>query len=288
MIEPIASVQALIVGAIFAWAGIWKVCFPRARALARQSALATILRRPRLAEGLHLTVGLGEIGVAALLLLLPQFAWGIRVASAFAVGFLGYLWLAWRVAPEKPCACMGGRSTRISKRSLVRAVLLLAFTVLGWFARHTWGTTLLTTPLAALLVVAELGLLWCVSPEFDWIGPKVEKQFLRTVRLRLNPTCSGIARSWHDTESDLRRTAVFHELSPHLATQSDRWRDGCWSFVSYAATYEGQKATAVFAVPVLYDPVEVSAAVVRDTDGAILIKLATARSAQTAMPAPVA
>src|SRR5262249_39473585 len=162
-----AAVQALVVGLLFGWAGIWKVGFPEARALAAKSALGKLLPTPQLAQRAHLAVGIGEITVAALLLTPPAHEWAMRLATLFAVGFLGYLGLAWRVAPDKPCACMGGRKTKISRRSLARAVTVLGLTLLGWLARDYWAVALIAAPWTALVVVTEIAVLWLLSPEFD-------------------------------------------------------------------------------------------------------------------------
>lgn len=278
MIDNIASIQACVVGALFAWAGIWKACFPQARLVVRQSALSKIIPRPQVAEPLHVILGMGEIAVAAFLLLPPERVWAMRIASLFAVGFLGYLALAWRIAPEQPCACLGGRATRISKRSMARAVILLTLTLIGWLAHQYWGATLLAAPATALVIGSELVLLWFVSPEFSHIGPRVEKRILRALRLRVNPTCAGIATNWSGVDRHLRGTGMFRELAPILGERADQWRDGCWDFVAYPATYGDRAATAVFAAPVLYDPLQVSVAVVDDSDGTIFLKLASASS----------
>lgn len=277
MVEQIAAVQALVVGLLLGWAGVWKVTSPQARALATRSALGKILRDPRQAQAAHLATGVGEIIVAALLLLPPERAWAMRVATVFALGFVGYLALAWRIAPDRPCACLGGRISNISRRSVLRAVVLLALTLLGWGAHEYWAGAIIAAPWVLLVFAAEALGLWVLSPEFGWAGAQMEKRLLRAARLRLDPTCARVALDWDELERRLRRTPHYLELALHLSALRDHWREECWAFFAYGASIEGRAATAVFAVPTLFDKHEVSVAVVDDADNSTLLSLASAR-----------
>ncbi len=289
--ERVAAVQALIVGALFLWAGIWKVFFPAARQVAAQSALAKVLGGSRRAQTAHLVVGVGEIAVAALLLLPPSRWWAMRLATVFAVGFVGYLGLAWRIAPDRPCGCMGGRATKFSRRSLARAGTLLMLTLIGWASREFWGAALLAAPWSALLITAEVLTLWLLSPEFGWTGARFEKRLIRWARLRLDPSCTRIAPNWDELEHGLWRTAAFQELvrrGVRVGTSTDRWREGCWGYIACGASYEDRPATVVFAIPILFDARQVSAAVVDEAENAVVLRLAPARTARGADPAPPA
>lgn len=279
VLERIAAIQPFVVGLIFAWAGAWKVVSRDARRVAVKSALGKIMRTPRMALAAHLLVGAGELVVAVLLLVTPWYRLGTRVATIFTLGFLGYLALAWRIAPEQPCACMGGRATRLSRRSVLRAFALLALTLLGWGAREYWAAALLAAPWAVLIILAEVFILWLLSPEFGWSGVRLERSIIRAARLRLNPTCAGVQIDWSAMERNLVRAAPFQQLAPSLSAITDRWQEGCWCFVSYTARYENQPATAVFAFPTLFDAQEVSAAVVDDSSNATVLRLPSARGA---------
>jgi hypothetical protein len=48
----------------------------------------------------------------------------------------------------------------------------------------------------------------------------------------------------------LRRSPLWADAHPYLAADapSEQWRDGCWRYLSYPATFEGEAATAVFAL----------------------------------------
>lgn len=275
--ERFAALQALVVGLIFAWAGLWKVASPEARRLAVQSALGKILPTPGLAVAAHLLVGAGEIAVAVLLLASPWHWFGMRVATVFTVGFIGYLALAWRIAPEQPCACMGGRATRISRRSVVRAVLLLLLTLIGWGTRQFWASALVAAPWVALIILVEVTLLWLVSPEFGWQGARFEQRLIKAAWRRFDPPCAEVALDWDTVERRLRDTPPYQQLAPSLSTITDHWREGCWGFVSYAANYENRPATAVFAIPTRFDARDVSAAVVDDGSNATVLSLPSAR-----------
>jgi hypothetical protein len=208
--------------------------------------------------------------------------WAIRLATVFALGFIGYLALAWRIAPDKPCSCMGGRPTKISRRSLARAATVLALTLIGWQAQTFWGAALLAAPWTALIVAAEAFALWLLSPEFNWSGARVEKRVLRALRLRLDPMCQGGALDWELLERRVRGSALFQELLdtlPHLGGRTDHWRDGCVGYLAYEARYHDRLATAVVAFPVWFDPSEISAAVVDAAQDEVLLQLAHTRGA---------
>jgi hypothetical protein len=280
ILTRLADIQALVLGLVFGWAGVWKVFFPQAHELARKSALTKLLPTPRLAQAAHLTVGVAEIIVAALLLAPPQRWWAPPLASTLAVGFLAYLALAWKFAPEKTCACMGGRPTPISRRALARAGALLLLTLLAWPAQAYWGVALVAAPWLSLVIVAELLALWELSPEFREPGAALRRRFMRTARLRLNPTCAGVAPDWTQLESELRRTPHFNAFARYIWGPADRWREDCAVFMAFNATYKSRPATAVFSVPVLYDAAEVSAALVDEASDQVLERLAPF-SAQT-------
>ncbi|HET8906625.1 MAG TPA: MauE/DoxX family redox-associated membrane protein [Ktedonobacterales bacterium] len=277
VLERIAALQALVVGLIFAWAGIWKVASSDARRLAMKSVLGKILPTPQMTVAAHVLVGIGELAVALLLLASPWYGLGFRVATVFTLGFLGYLALAWRIAPEQPCACIGGRATPLSRRSLLRAITLFALTLVGWDAREYWAAGLVAAPWVLLIILVEVFALWLLSPEFGWTGVRLERRIIRAARLRINPTCAGVPIDWDATERKLRTTAVFLLLAPSLSAITDRWREDCWSFISFAASYENRTATAVFAIPTLFDPQEVSAAVVDDGSNATMLTIPSER-----------
>jgi hypothetical protein len=284
VLDHLAAIQALVVGVLFAWAGVWKVFFPSAHSLAAESALAKLMTRlpvgasasRRLTQAAHLAVGAVEIAIAGALLLPPAHPWAMRLAAVFALGFLAYLGVAWRVAPDKPCACMGGRATKISRRSVARAGVLLALTLFGWPAQVYWGTAVVAAPWTVLVVGAEATLLWLLSPEFGWAGVRFERRLIRAARLRLDPACARVAFDWDALEQQLRRSFAFQQVvrRAQVKAQADRWREDCTAYLAYHAVYQGRAATAIFAIPVIYDPREVTGAVVDAADETVYFRVA--------------
>lgn len=275
----LAAAQALVVALVFAWAGVWKLAFPRARALAAKSALVRLVRSRQRAVVAHLALGCAEIVVAVLLVLPPARVWALGSAALLALGFLAYLLLARRIAPDAPCACMGGRETRISRRSLARAGILLVLSVAGWPVREFWGAALVNAPWTVPLLVLEVIGLWLLSPEFGWQGWRFSRWLTRSLRRRLDPTCSRTPLDLAAIERGLEGTAPYLRLGVTSDARTDAWREGCWDFVAYSVHYEDQPATAIFAAPALFDAGEVSAAVVADADNAVLLTLPSQRGA---------
>jgi hypothetical protein len=271
----IAAAQALVVALVFAWAGLWKVAFRRAKVVAAQSALVRLLRNERHAVIAHLALGCAELTVAILLLLPPLRDWALRLAALLTLGFLGYLLLAWRIAPESNCACMGGRATRISWRSVARAGALLVLSVAGWPVREFWGAALVAAPWLVSLLALELAGVWLLSPEFGGQGARAGRQLGRSLRLRLDPACARVRLDIGAIERALQGSAPYRALQPALGlgVRTDAWREGCWYFVAYGANHEQQPVTVIFAAPALFDASEVSAAVVADADNSVLLSV---------------
>lgn len=279
LLDRVAAVQVLVVGVLFAWAGAWKVFAPSARALAARSALANMVGGPQRALVAHLAVGIGELVVAALLLLPPARPWAMWFATVFALGFVGYLALAYRIAPDKPCGCMGGNVTKISRRSVARAVALVAMTLLGWPAHTYWLAALAGAPWLLLLVAVEAFVLWLLSPEFGWAGVRFERRLTRLVQQRVDPVCARVVLDWSELESRLIRTVTYRELFKvvEIRGTSDHWREDCSGYVAYESVYDGQPATTVFSFPVRFDSRDVAAAVVSAQDETIFLQLASPR-----------
>ena len=48
----------------------------------------------------------------------------------------------------------------------------------------------------------------------------------------------------------LRRSVLWADARQYLAADapSEQWREGCWRYLAYPANYDGEAATAVFAL----------------------------------------
>lgn len=273
--SQLAGAQALVVGLVILWAGVWKVAVPRAREMARDSALTQIVGPGRRAVAAHVAVGCAEIVVAALLLVAP----GARVVAlalgtALTLGFLVYLAVARRIAPTKPCACMGGRATRITWRSLARAGALLAMVLAGWLTPEYWWTALAAAPWIIGLLALEVAALWALSPEFSdlasGVGNDPASKLVRGAQRRLDPTCARLTLDAEGVERALAYSPAYRALRPSLRERQDTWREGCWDYIAYHAVYKRQEATVVFAAPARFDPAGVSATIVADADNSVL------------------
>ncbi|GLZ80819.1 hypothetical protein Afil01_56260 [Actinorhabdospora filicis] len=260
------TVQALVLGAVLAWSGALKLFSRYAPAEARRTALAGLLGEK--AVPAHRVLGGAELALAALFLAPPALTAEAVAGIALTTGFLAYLTYAAVAAPDASCGCLGSRPARVTWRAFARAGTLLAAAVLALFATGAWYTSILDGR-AIALVIGELALVAALSPELDhhWLTP------LRRLRVRLtHPLASGVPVIPLDaTVTQLVRSGAWRATSALVTSDvTDHWDEGEWRFLAYTARYDGEAATAVYAVPRLrYDPGAVRAALVAE-DGATL------------------
>ncbi len=84
LLRDLASLQPLVVGVIFLWAGAWKVFSPRSGEIAARSGLVLLFRHDNTARRIHRLLGLAELALGLMLLLPPTFWWETRFASGLA------------------------------------------------------------------------------------------------------------------------------------------------------------------------------------------------------------
>jgi hypothetical protein len=236
----------------------------------------------------HLTVGSGEVIAGVLLLVAP----GARLAALglatfLTLGFLVYLVLAKRIAPDAICACMAGKASRVSWRSFARAGVLCALTVVGFPVNMFWGTALAAAPWLALVIALEFAGLWILSPESGDALARLRLsgagEAARALRQRMDPTCARVPQDIGAIERALSAAPAYRALRNNMGARTDAWREGCWDYISYSATYEQQPATVIFVAPALFDPRDVSAAVVSERDGSILLSAPSPRGSAPAL-----
>ncbi|MFJ6197412.1 MauE/DoxX family redox-associated membrane protein [Micromonospora sp. NPDC092111] len=273
MIEMIAALQPLIVGAVLLWSARVKLFSRHAATAANRSALVRLLGQRRALPAYRLLGGV-ELTLGALLLLPPVLRLEAVAATVLAVGFLGYLTYARRAAPDSSCGCLSARPTPVSGRSLARAGLLVTAGGLAGLAPVGWATALTGRPLAGTAVLlAELAAVVALSPELDvaWLLP------LRRLRARLtHPLRGGSGVPLLATVHQLQLSDSYRRVAPLLRSDvREHWDDGDWRFVGHAALYQGRPVTAVFAVPLAdREPDAVRVAVVDDATGHTLLSLA--------------
>ena len=265
MLQVIAALQPLIIGAVLLWSGSLKLFSKYAESDARRTALTRLIGEKRTVPA-YRALGVVEMLLAAALIAPPALTAETAAASALGAGFLGYLAYARISAPDSSCGCMGSAPTPVTWRSFARAGLLLAgsLTALVVAPGTGWYTALGDAPVLAVAVVA-LGLAAYTgfSPELDhrWLIP------LRRLHNRITHPLAGggeFTVPLASSVAQLLRSGVYREVSPLLLSDvTDHWDDGEWRILTYSARYGGRPATAVFAVPRLrYEPDAVRVALV--------------------------
>lgn len=274
MWQAIMDVQAFVLAIILLWAGGWEIFSRKAHEIAAQSALAVLLRRPKAAQVAHISIGTLEICIGISLFIPPLYLWEVGAVTGLATAFVGYLLVARYVAPDKPCACLGGHNAPISWRTLARAGLLLLISIVGWRAQTIAPMAIVTNLWLIILIIGEILLFVSLSPELQWA------KNLRNLFIKPNPVkhavleCATANVPWSQTIQQLEMSNIFAEMSGYLTSKEmDRWRDKCWRFFSYEAEYHGQYGTAIFAVPILYQPDKIHAVIVDDTDEQTLLTI---------------
>jgi hypothetical protein len=274
MIQWIAALAPLLVGAVLVWAARVKLVGRGAELNARRLALSPLLG-DRYALPAYRVLGAVELIVGILLIAPPALPAEAGAATALSLGFLGYLGYARTVAPDSSCGCMSTRRSPVSTRSLVRAGLLILASALATAASTSWLTALGDHPLAgptALLVGAAAVV--ALSPELDgaWLLP------LRRLRVRWSHPLANQDFDVPLTSSvdQLQRSHACRMVAGLLRSDvREHWDEGDWRMVCYTARYGNRTDTiAVFAVPRLsYEPAAVRVAIVDDETGETLVSI---------------
>ncbi|MFG3708080.1 MauE/DoxX family redox-associated membrane protein [Micromonospora sp. NPDC047670] len=273
MIDLIAALQPLVVGAVLICSARVKLLSRHAAAAAGRSALVRLLGQHRALPAYRL-LGAVELTLGALLVLPPARPGEAAAATMLAAGFVAYLAYSRRAAPASSCGCLSARATPVSGRGLARAGLLLAAGALAGLAGGGWASALAGQPVAGgAVLIAELAAVVALSPELDaaWLLP------LRRLRARLtHPLRGGTGVPLLATVQQLQLSDAYRRVAPLLRSDvREHWDDGDWRFVGHAARYQGRPATAVFAVPLAdREPDAVRVAVVDDATGHTLLSLA--------------
>lgn len=211
----------------------------RDETLLEATALSKLVRNRRVLVLVWHALLVGEGGVAILLILAPPLIGGLVAASFFAGASL-YLLVALKVAPERPCGCFGRSDTPVSPKTVVRALSLVLIGALYAFeasspSRHLGGFQ------AWLGISVMLAVIAALSPEIEVSLAKLAQ--FRGARCLATSDPDPVAY-----KRMLARTRAWHALEPHLigSEPTDKWREGCWYYVSYAALHDGVVATATF------------------------------------------
>ncbi|ONI71249.1 hypothetical protein ALI144C_48500 [Actinosynnema sp. ALI-1.44] len=217
----------VLVAAVLLWAAVFKL-----RGGAQRSALAKIVGKHRVTTVFRIIGGVEVALAAGLLLAGPVGAWA---AFAWFLGLFGYLLWARVAEPESSCGCLADKYAPVGVRALARAAVLAAMAVTAelvpWFA---------AVPGAVVIVL--------LSAELDgyWLVP------LRRLKVRLQHPLGST--EFHipvaSTVQQLHKSQVYQSAYPLLRSDVlDTWDEGEWRILTYSAERDGERATAVFAVP---------------------------------------
>ncbi len=234
------------------------------------------LRRPiaiamcatELALGVGLLVTAGPIRTGPLVL-------AVRCAAALLFGTaVGALYELRIRRPSAGCGCFGDLSdTPVNWRTMARSALLCVAAVAAI------GMPPLREPASAGQAVvlvgiaaAELLVLAALSPEVSEI----------MVRLGYSEPCEVRRLPVSRTLAALRGSAPWRSYQHYLAAKepADVWREGCWRYVVFPGTADGEPVEVVFAVHLKSRRAPVRVAIVGPAGAA------TDTAADTAVPPP--
>ena len=267
----IAGAQGLIVGIALTLAGAAKLL--GGGEIAVKSPLSLLVRRPSLLPFVWRGIGAVELLVGSLTLALAGQRWVSALSALLLVTAVGYAGWALRMAPGRPCGCFGAVSqSPITGRTIARAIVLALAAILGAFWPEPWWAAL-TEPVTWLVIVAEVLVLGYLSPEVLRIAP---------LRTRSHDSdrmvdCATTRVPLKTILARLKTSPAWQSLRSHIDAEDPRehWREGCWGFVCFAATYLGKPATAVFAIRLGHEDSTIRGALVDEANQEILLNAGT-------------
>ena len=236
----VLGLQSVIVGAIAGAAAVTKIADRDPERTVARTALARLIADRR--ASLWTWYALAGLELLAGVLACSRIAgrWSAAPVGILMVGALLYGSWAVRAAPDKSCGCLGRMSSaKVTRFTVARTGVFLAMAALGTTSSANWDG-----------IVAHGGLLVGVAglTEFTLavsLFPEVRDHFRRRTEpceTRQEPLAQTLAR--------LRAGSLWAAVAQHLeATEpADHWRQACWRYLAFAATFEESPAIAVFAV----------------------------------------
>jgi hypothetical protein len=268
--------QPLVIAAMLAWAGSYKLVGRSVGVAASRSALPKLLgseqravRGYRIAGGVELLVALG-------LLVAGSTPAAPAAATVVGVGFLAYLGYAKVKVPKSSCGCTSSRAEPIGWRSFTRAGIVAVGGLVATIAAVTaiavpWWSALISQPLLAILVVVvEALVVLSLSPDFDrtWIMP------LRIWRMKHGPhPLAGVPDVLPVTATayNLERSEAFTALS-HVVRSGllESWDEDGWRVLTYGGRIGNRSVTLVFAVRLASDTLGIKSSIVDEATGETL------------------
>jgi hypothetical protein len=247
-VSAVASGLAVWPGSMLVAAGLAKAA-DVVRGDAGDTVLGRLVRRRRRLRAVWAIVAAAEAAVGALVLTEVAVPWP-EAAAAALLGAAALL-AAWgaRHAPDAGCGCFGARSrARVSARTAVRAGLLAAFAAAAVAGGEAWTSVFDEPAAVAAVVVAGAAVAW-LSPELRGRTlPSPVAPAVAAARRLPSAVCRGT--SFERSVARLRRSELWRRARPYVAGDepTEHWDEGCWRLICYPAVYDGEPATAVFAV----------------------------------------
>jgi hypothetical protein len=267
MTEAILGLQSVVVGLIATGAAIAKLTDRTPARTVTRTALARLIRGRR--SLLVLWYGLAGAELVAGLLACSRTAgrWSALPVGTLMAGALAYSSWALYAAPDASCGCLGHVSSdKVTRVGLARTTILLALAALGASSPATWnGMTKRDVVLIVVTGIAELTLAMGLFPEIrSHFRPRPEP-----CETRQEPIAQTLAR--------LRAGKLWGAVAQHLEAPepSDSWRQACWRYITFPATYRGDPAIAVFVVRIAGTARSDAVAFVHRDDDRVLGRLTT-------------
>lgn len=284
MVPVIVSLQPLLVGAMLAWAGTYKLLGRTVGVAASRSALPKLLGSTGRATVVYRVAGGVELAVAVALFAAGSTPVPPAAATAVGIGFLAYLGYARIAVPTSSCGCTSSRAEPIGWRSFARAAIVAAGglaaavgpTVPWWSAigAHPWTAT--------VVVVLEAALVLALSPDFDraWL------MRYRMLRMRFGPhPLAGLPDTVpvNATAYNLEHSSLYYSLSHLIRTGlQESWDVDGWRVLTYGGRDGNRPVTLTFAVGMNAANAGTRASVVDEATGEVLPVEPLARRPQPA------
>jgi hypothetical protein len=234
--DAVLSSLALWPGLLLVAGGLAKAA-DVARGDVRDTVLTRLIGRHR-RRGTWAAVAAAELVAGALVLATVFTPWPEAGAAVLLAGATGIAAWGMRHAPDAGCGCFGAGSAPVNVRTVVRAGLLAALAAAAAVGGDGW-TAVFGEPAAWVAVVLAGVVLSWLSPELR--GAAAE---------RVEEAACRRGVSFERSVARLRRSELWQRARPYVSADapSDHWDEGCWRLICYPAVYEGEQATAVFAV----------------------------------------
>jgi hypothetical protein len=205
------------------------------------SALATMVRSPLAVKWIWRIVGAVELGEAVVLLTVGATVGGL-VAAVFFLASTCYVVVGRHWGGLRPCGCFGTSHREVSWRSVARPPLLALLAATYSLGGEAIGQGL-TDIWAWLWLLGTVVVVLVVSDEV-WFPAKVQ------IARKRGRSCSRWSVEASALVDIVKGTRAWMSIARFCKTDSPShiWREGCWQFMTFEASFDEKLATVVAAV----------------------------------------